>query len=372
MRLSTVFSLGLAATASAGLLMPVPESIYRVKWEDQEIVDHSRLDPFNNTQPRRMMLSRFKPVLAPLCLQTCRKSMWPPPIADLEDDIVEAFAPGIGWPRGLLATLELEVCCRAIDLPFLRYPKILFGTGLNTTRLYYSSTAQHLASLGYEVIVMDHPYETDLVQFPGGELVTGGRIVADREHPASLDYGLEVRSADASFVMDALGIRKTVFIGQSYGGAAAADIVLRDPRVVGGVNLDGAMFGRGVPEGVPAPFLVFGSDGHNSTTEPTWGPFFDAMEDKRRGVWNRELTMEESGHGTFTDSSTIGDVSGLRSNPELVENTFGKVSGRHAMAVLGDYMDDFIRFTLKGAGPGLLAGESERYPDVHSLRGSYY
>lgn len=373
MRLATILYGALAAApASANLLMPVPEGIYKVRWTNEEIVDANRADPFNGTHPRRMMLSRFTPVLAPLCLQTCRRRIWPDNLATLEDDIIEAFSPDSGWPRGLLATLELEVCCRAVDVPFLTYPKILFGTGLNTTRLYYASTAQHLASRGYEVIVMDHPYETDLVQFPDGELVTGGHIIPDRANTTSLEFGLDVRSADAAFVMDKLGIKKTVFIGQSYGGAAAADIVLKDARVAGGVNLDGAMFGRAVSEGVPRPFVVFGSDGHNSsaTSEPTWGPFFASMDAKRPGVWYRELSLDKSGHGSFTDFSIIGDISGLRSNKKLVEESFGEVLGSHAMEILKDYMDDFIRFALKGAGPGLLAGPGTRHPDVEFLRSS--
>lgn len=372
MHLQLALSSAFTAVAASSLLMPVPQSIYKVKWTNEEIIDQNRLDPFNGTHPRRMMLSRFTPVLAPLCTKTCRVPIWPQDIAALEDDIIEAFFPGAGWPKGLLATLELEVCCQAIDVPLIEYPKILFGTGLNTTRLSYSSTAQHLASRGYEVIVMDHPYETDLVKFPDGQIITGGHIIPDRNNTASLDYGLDVRSADAKFVMDKLCINKTVFIGQSYGGAAASDIVLKDSRVVGGVNLDGAMFGRSVPEGVPRPFLIFGSDGHNSTTEPTWGPFLDAMRDRRPGVWNREISLVHSGHGSFTDMSIIGDISGLRSNKELVEGNFGEVLGSHAMAVLKDYMDDFIRFTLEGRGPGLLEGPSWRHRDVEFLRGSHY
>lgn len=369
----TLLVLGHTVLASTtNLLMPPPDGIYKVKWENEELVDTHRIDPFNSTHPRRMMISRFKPILAPLCTKTCRVSVWPKELADLEDAIYEAYYAGTGWPTGIFSSLELQVCCRSIPAPFLTYPKILFGTGLNTTRLSYASTAQHLASRGYEVIVMDHPYETDLVQFPNGDIIPGGHVIGDRQNTTSLELGLDIRSADAAFVMDALGIKKTVMIGQSYGGAAAADILLRDSRVVGGVNLDGAMFGHAVAEGVPHPFVVFGSQDHNSTSEPTWRPFFEAMDKKRPNVWDRELSFVGSGHGSFTDMSVVGDISGLRNNTVLVDYIFGNILGSHAMVVFKEYMDDFIQFALgRSNGPGLLAGPDPRYPDVGFLRASH-
>lgn len=365
----------------AALLIPAPASFLKTTWTSEELIDESRLDPWNASHPRHLMISRFKPVPAALCLKTCRVPYMSRRIGRIEDEIIEAFFEDAGWPQGVLSSLELTVCCKTLPVTVAVagledkvYPKVLFGTGLNTTRLTYSATAQHLASLGYEVIVMDHPYETDVVEFPNGDLVFGGSIVGQRNNSAQLAHGLTIRSEDASFVMDKLGIRKTTFIGQSYGGAAAADVLIRDPRVMGGVNMDGAMYGPAALSGVPKPFLIMGSDGHNSTGqpgpnfEPTWGPFLDAMDHNFSNVWKRELNMKRSSHGSWTDSSLICDVvPGLRHNKAL-EAFCGLATGKRAMQVMKHCLGQFIEFTLHHAGEGDLSRSNPEFPDMVIIR----
>jgi dienelactone hydrolase len=359
------------ASATKNVFSP-PGGLYKVKWDSQMLVDNERLDPFNSSRPRRMMISRFKPVLFPLCTKICQVPYMSPEIAAVEDEIIAAFLAGTRWPRGALAKLKMEVCCESIDLPFglPRFPKILFGTGLNTTRHFYSATAQQLASIGYEVIVMDHPYETDVVQYPDGELVFGGHVERGLNNTEGLEFGLRVRSDDAAFVMDTFGIKRTVFIGQSFGGAAAVDALFRHAdRIMGGVNLDGYMFGPGVRDGVTRPFLIWGSDGHNSTNDFTWANFFDSMEEKHASVWTREISTKDASHGSYSDFSVIGDVTGLRSDVFLEEAVFGKLKGARAMKLMKRYLGDFIDFTLNGRDEGVLKGPTDpEYPDMVFIR----
>lgn len=371
MRFTTIATGLLPATALAQVL-PVPKSDYKVQWASKELVDEKRQDPFNATHPRRMMISQFTPVPNDECVKTCKLPYMPPKIAKIEDAILTEYLGDVGWPHGVLAGLEVEMCCEAEDKGHHHRPKLprlLFGTGLNTTRLFYTATAQHIAALGYEVVVMDHPYETDVVQFPDGEIIIGGRIGRDPNNTAELQFGLDVRSQDVSFVLDELKIRQTTYIGQSYGGASAATAMANETRLMGGVNLDGAQWGRAVNAGVSRPFLTFGSVGHNSSApdERSWGKFFDAMDAKHPGVWYRELSLADSVHGSYYDQSLIGDVTGLRENEELLE-FFGKVTGERVMEVLQAYLGVFVEFTLLGGEEGILAGESDEFPDVAFLR----
>lgn len=368
MKLATLANaLLFTGVAFGGILLPSPKGPFKIKWESQELVDESRQDPFNSTHPRRIMISRFTPVLAPLCSQTCRVPYMPKHIARYEDAILQAFLPNVGWPSGVTETLELELCCKSLAPKPLDnlFPKLIFSTGLNTTRLSYSATVQYIASLGYEVIVMDHPYETDVVEFPNGDIIYGGRIL---KTIPSLEFGLDVRSKDAAFLMNKLRIRKTTFIGQSFGGAAAVDILTKDTRIMGGVNLDGALFGPGVTSGVSRPFLIFGSEGHNSTSDTTFAKFLKSMDEKQPDVWKRELSIQDSSHGSCTDMSLIGDVTGLRSNPELVENIFGKPSGARIMEILQRYLGTFVEFTLHHGSQGILAKPSKEFPEVKFIR----
>lgn len=351
-------------------VFPAPDGPFKVKWDSEELVDEGRVDPFNASHPRRMMVSHFSPVSKAHCHKICRVPYMPPVIASIEDDILIDYLSDIGWPRGVLQGLELELCCetRQPQREKRKFPTLLFGTGLNTTRYFFSAIAQQVASLGYHVIVMDHPYETDVVLFPDGEIVFGGRIGRGANDTTALQFGLDVRAQDTTFVLNHFNIRKTAFIGQSYGGAGAALAMINETRILGGVNLDGIFWSREMDLGVPRPFLLFSSEGHNSSSDASFARFFRAMDTRHPKVWTRELSLKDSVHISYSDYSVIGDITGLRTNEELVNQFFGKVTGARVMEVMKAYLGDFVKFALEGKGKGLLAGPSPKYRDVSFLR----
>ncbi|CEJ83030.1 hypothetical protein VHEMI03062 [[Torrubiella] hemipterigena] len=352
----------LCVATAAAILLPPTDGPYQVKWESQELIDYNRPDPFNTSRPRRLMISKFTPVPIANCLETCRVPYMPEFIANLEDEIIATFILPTVWPKGEIKQLEIEGCCKSkSSCSSGKFPKIIFDTGLNTTRLSYSWTAQHIASLGYEVIVPDHPYETDVIIYPDGEILYGNQI---KKTIPSLEYGLTVRAKDTTFLLDKLRIKRTVFIGQSYGGAAAAESILADKRIAGGVNLDGMMFGPAVKQGINKPFLIFDSDGHNSTSDQSYADFLAAMGKNHPDVWVREVTVKGSGHGSGYDMPIIGDVTGHRDNQELVDIMYGGISGSRMKVMLQRYLGDFIEFALHSKGPGVLAGPNKDFPEV--------
>ncbi|KAI1123412.1 hypothetical protein F5Y10DRAFT_54540 [Nemania abortiva] len=364
----TVLLLALTATAALAQVFPPPGGPFKVQWENKELIDADRVDPFNSSRTRRLMISHFTPVAEQHCTQTCRVPYMPEQIATIEDDILESAFADFGWPLGLLSGLELDVCC-GVSKPARasKFPTVLFGTGLNTTRLWYTDFAMEISSLGYQVVVIDHPYETDVVLFPDGEIVFGGSVPNDPNNVTAIEFGLEVRTTDVSFVIDALKVCKTVYFGHSFGGASAADATRVDHRILAGLNLDGYLWGPVVTAGVSKPFINF-SGQLNSTSDESWKSFYEAQDEKHPGVWTKELHLNKSSHGSFWDLSIIGDFTGLRENEVLVENVLGELSGKRAVQVLRAYADDYIKFTLLGAGEGLLAGESEAFPDVVFVR----
>ncbi|KAI1114918.1 hypothetical protein F5Y14DRAFT_440881 [Nemania sp. NC0429] len=361
---STVLVAALAATTALAQVFPSPGGPFKVQWENKELIDAHRVDPFNSSRVRRMMISHFTPVAKPHCTRTCRIPYMPDQIATIEDDILESAFADFGWPQGLLSGLQLDVCCGVSKrAKASKFPTVLFGTGLNTTRLWYTDFAMEVASLGYQVIVMDHPYETDVVQFPDGEIVFGGSVPNDPNNATAVEFGLKVRTTDVSFVLDALKIHKTVYFGHSFGGASAADATRVERRIHAGLNLDGFLWGPVVNTGVSKPFINF-SGQLNSTNDESWKGFYQAQHQKHPHIWTRELHLDKSSHGSFWDLSIIGDFTGLRENEDLVEYVLGELSGKRAVEVLRAYLDDFIKFALLGGKEGLLAGESTAYPDV--------
>ncbi|KAI0474835.1 hypothetical protein F4859DRAFT_482056 [Xylaria cf. heliscus] len=369
---STVFLVALAATTSLAQVFPSPGGPFKVQWENKELVDADRVDPFNSSHSRRMMISHFTPVAENYCTQTCRVPYMVEPIATIEDDILASAFADYGWPQGLLKGLEIDVCCGVLrPAKTQKFPTLLFGTGLNTTRLWYTDFAMEIASLGYQVIVMDHPYETDVVQFPDGEIIFGGSIPADPNNLTALEFGLDVRSSDVSFVLDTFKVCKTVYFGHSYGGASAAAATVVEHRIRAGLNLDGSLWGPVVNAGISRPFINFSGSSSsvgNETGDDSWTNFYEAQKEKHPGVWIKELHLNDSSHGSFWDLSIIGDFTGLRENEVLVENVLGVVTGKRAVEVVRAYLDDYVKFTLLGGPEGLLAGESEAFPDVIFVR----
>ncbi|KAK0672604.1 hypothetical protein QBC41DRAFT_243381, partial [Cercophora samala] len=357
------------------ILLPVPDTPYLVKWTSSELINHGFPDPFNTSHTRRIMISRYTPVRKRDCLETCRLPYMPEFIASVQDDIFQADVGNeTVWPRGILASFEVEMCCKERRGASHRhsnqgdFPLLLLGPGLNTTRYWYSGMGQSLAGMGFEVVVMDHPYETDVVQFPDGSVIYGGRVPADAEAVEELRFALEVRAKDATLVLDTLKVPKSAkvgFVGSSFGGPAAAVAMIRDERIAAGVNLDGGMFGAGVAEaGAVRPFLIFGADGHNTSSDETWGGFWNATAGRRPVPWMKELSVVNATHRTFMDFSLVGEIS-----EELRRLEFGGVvSGIWAMEMMREYLKDFFRFALKGGGEGLLAGPRGRFPEVKFLR----
>src|SRR6266536_6182832 len=110
-----------------------------------------------------------------------------PTITAAEDAILCPY----GWPSGVLANISMSVCA---SRGHSSAPTILLPPGLNTTRLYYSALAQRIASRGYNLITIDHPYETDIVEFPDGTVSYGGNV--NTSELASINFGLDVRVKD--------------------------------------------------------------------------------------------------------------------------------------------------------------------------------
>lgn len=124
----------------------------------------------------------------------------PPATAAIEDS---HFTGTI--PNGTFEAFKLQAC-RDVDYGRTQdpraFPVILFSPGAGTPRLYYGALAQSLASSGYAVITIDHPYDADVVEFPDGTLVFNANITLDIP---SLKKVVLTRVSDASFVLTQLG-----------------------------------------------------------------------------------------------------------------------------------------------------------------------
>jgi pimeloyl-ACP methyl ester carboxylesterase len=296
-----------------------------------------------------------------------------PAVSAAMDGIFDPF----GFPPGMFGSLDMVVCSQPdFYKPNQTWPIVLFSPGFNATRLLYSMLAQEVASQGYSVITIDHPFDTN-VEFPDGTIAYGGNV--NFSDTNSISHALDIRVNDISFVLDTLGIQynaplnaSALIFGGSFGGAAAAAGMLNDTRLRGGVNLDGELFGGVINAGLGRPginqsFLLWGAEGHNRTSEPEWGSFYQNLH--REGMFARELELLNASHVTFSDLPLVVDVTGVRTNLSAQsQGVVGSLPGIRVLQILSKYLSDYFGFVLRGnQGERLLSGPSPDYPEVEFL-----
>ena len=85
-----------------------------------------------------------------------------------------------------------------------------------------------------------------------------------------------------------LNTSSVLIMGHSLGGATAAEAMLVDGRLVGGVDLDGTLWGEVVKKGLSKnrPFILFGHEGKNQSTDSSWEETWGRLKG-----WKRELEL---------------------------------------------------------------------------------
>ncbi|MBF6425779.1 hypothetical protein IU440_13885 [Nocardia cyriacigeorgica] len=157
-----------------------------------------------------------------------------------------------------------------------RWPVVLFSPGYGAPRAFYSSLVVDLASRGFVVLAVDHPYESAVTELADGTIATTVRE-APADEPAASDYmsaQLDLRTADLRFVIDQLtrpepmnpefaahlDTEHIAAIGHSFGGATAAATLAHDPRIRAAANIDGTLYGDLSTRSLTRPFLLLESD----------------------------------------------------------------------------------------------------------------
>ena len=344
-----------------------------------ELVDKTRNDPFAPDQrPRIIMVSVFYPVAHGSACHPQNVDYMPPATAQFED---QAFA-SYGVPNGTFESLRISTCRSKDSICTTRsrcsgYPLVLFSPGLGASRLLYSGIAQGVASSGYIVVTIDHPYDADVVELTNGTLILAANISTS----AQIELAVSTRAQDASFVLDQLssvdiaerlvpgaaacgGVNTShvAMFGHSLGGATTAVAMLHDPRIAGGLNMDGSFYFRSADANktLNRPFLIFENQNHTRQSDPTWAEFWPRLT-----AWKRELRLAQSQHDTFTDFPLLVRITGLVDSlgPQLGE-ILGTLDGTRVLEIVETYVAAFVDFVMTGKLPSVLKGPSVLYPEV--------
>jgi pimeloyl-ACP methyl ester carboxylesterase len=342
--LVSILSLSVVLPATAKVLPIVGPHHFDVSITATSLTDNGRIDPFaKDKTPRKIMLSIYSPV--PNCLKKSLQPFMPASTASFMDAKFGAY----GLPNGSFPALQLENC---ISTPRSKakhdFPLVLFSPALSTSRLLYSSTLHSLASAGYQIVSIDHPYDADFVQFPDGTTIQGIDISDDE-----VDSALATRVDDIAFVQRRFtqGCKsKPALLGHSLGGAAAASSLLAYPALfAGAVNLDGSMFGPILTTNVSLhqPFMLMGHDNKTQDTDLSWKSVWP-----RLGGWKREFEVRGAQHYGFSDLPLVIDVLGLRKELPEVGQLLGDIEGNRMLDLTVSYVMEFLDMVMKGKKAG--------------------
>ncbi|MBB2922203.1 dienelactone hydrolase family protein [Cellulomonas cellasea] len=257
-----------------------------------------------------------------------------------------------------------------------RWPVVLFSPGLGGLRTQNTAWAQDLASHGYVVVALDHPYDSAVVVRDDGSVVRSSTTASgDAAEDARRAAGWAgVRAADLRFALTVLGeldrgeragapmlagrldVQRAAVVGHSMGGAAALLAAADDDRFDAVVDVDGFPRGDGVGPRQPALALVAGRGLGDTDGDDAYAA---ALEDVlREAAPGYRLTVPGAAHLTFTDAPLY-----LPPVPSMMGD-FGR---ERAHRLTTDATRAFLDAVLWGEGADGLADELAAFGRVETL-----
>ncbi|MGW4254980.1 alpha/beta hydrolase family protein [Streptomyces californicus] len=249
------------------------------------------------------------------------------------------------------------------------FPVVLFSPGLGGVRTQNTAWAEELASHGYVVAAVDHPYDAAAVVLSDGRILrTRVTATGDPAKDEALAVGwTRTRAADLRAVLSRLeragsggadgplagrlDTGRVAVAGHSIGGAAALVAAREDARFDAVVDLDG--YPHGTDGGrVEQPVLALTQE-IGPDTDPDYLPRLTRVLESGAAV-NYRLTVPGAAHLTFTDAPLY-----LPPVPGVV----GSLGRTESIRTTADATRAFLDATLRGS-PGDLRSALAAHGEV--------
>jgi len=355
-----------AVSAALPILLPVPRipspgGPYSVGTRLHELTDNSRREIYSGVdQARRFMIQIWYPSEAD---PSAARAPW------MNDAKIyaPAIARQIGLPAFFLDHLAL------VDIPAYRetkmassdsqFPVILFSHGWNGFNAQNTGQALELASHGYVVIGVQHPYGAVITVFPNGDIALNNPAALPDgaptdEYEAAAHILVDQWAGDLGFTLDfmkiqnedpaspyygSLDLNRVGVYGHSTGGGAAIQFCGTDSRCSALLGQDPYLppvSYEVIDAGVTQPaFFMFSqrwADDVDSRNNELFNRFYPHIE-QPFGV----VSIEGTGHYDFSDLPLLSPLA-----PQL--GLKGPINGTLVTTIIKDYLLSFFDITLNG------------------------
>ena len=337
--------------------LPPPTGTYSVgtvvyQWTDEKRVD---IVSGNPADKRQMIVQIWYPA-------SVKPGATRAPYMPEIDVLGAAFTLGVDQLKSIVTNSYLGA---PILVGKKRFPVVVFSQGMGTPRSWYTMLMEQLASNGYVVAAIDHPY-MGLVAINGKivrpykgwtEPPPGGLANAtDEERDKYWRTSFEQLSADQRFAIDQLesldkhdpagrftarlDLKHIGMMGHSQGFVSETCGV--DDRIKACLNLEGVPNLTERRNGLPQPFMTM-RDGDDS-------PRMTTIYENLRDV-GYDILIHGAGHNSYLDDP-------------IASSYKYSLKPDRARQIIDAYMLAFFDTYLKRKRSALLEGASSAFPEV--------
>jgi predicted dienelactone hydrolase len=260
---------------------------------------HSSTNPTDSTDYRKLMIQIWYPSELDSSAQRA-------PYVEHVSPLLEGVGDAISIPPFLLSHLQHIHSHSYKDVSVAKaqakYPVLLFSHGLTGFRNQNTFQVEELASHGYIVVGIDHPYDAAAVVYPdqsvislkleslsgfdsyvdkskiwledsqfvldsltalsaSSELTNSPNLTNQSKHATSHQAITDTASNELKQLTAHMDMSQIGALGHSFGGATAVQLLMTDSRIKVAVNMDGVLYGQPVPQqGLSKPYLQMNAE----------------------------------------------------------------------------------------------------------------